>query len=302
MKRTYISLLALTLWIAVAIPAHSQSLAQRSATTASAAATTSAAPKLTLPLRPGSVRIAVFGDTGRGNKDQYELGAVMNTYHAAFPYDAVLMTGDNIYGSDSAQDMRKKFEDVYRPLLDKGVKFYASLGNHDTSNQRFYAHFNMNGEEYYRFEKGNVAFYALNSNYMDKRQMDWLTERLAKDGTKWKIAFFHHPPYSSGGRHGSDEKIREVLHPLFIKHGIDVVFTGHDHFYERIKPQDGIAYFVAGAGGKIRSGDVKDNSPLTAAYYDRDLSFMLVEIDKDEMHFQVITRKGETVDSGMIKR
>lgn len=259
-------------------------------------------PVITLPRRDGSVKMLVFGDAGRGSAEQYELGRVMNTYHQAFPYDVVLMTGDNIYGPDKAADMKKKFEDVYRPLLDKGVKFYASLGNHDTSNQRFYALFNMNGEEYFRFEKGNVALYSLNSNYMDKRQMDWLTGKLATDGNKWKVAFFHHPPFSSGGRHGSDEKIREALHPLFIRHGIDVVFTGHDHFYERIKPQDGITYFVAGAGGKIRKGDIKEGSPLTAKAFDTDLSFMLVEVDKDEMHFQVVSRAAKTVDSGVIKR
>jgi len=135
---------------------------------------------------------------------------------------------------------------------------------------------------------------------MDQRQLDWLTSKVAGDTNKWKIAFFHHPPFS-GGRHGSDEQLRQVIHPLFIKSGVDVVFTGHDHFYERIKPQDGITYFVAGAGGKVRAGDVKE-SRLTAKAYDRDLSFMLVEFDKDEMHFQVISRKGETIDSGVIKR
>jgi hypothetical protein len=299
MKRIYLILLLMIFACAYAAePLLAQSLASKTSTSKRAVMT----PSITLPMREGSVRIAVFGDTGRGSSVQYELGRTMNTYRQAFPYDAVLMTGDNIYGTDKADDMRNKFEEVYRPLIDQGVKFYASLGNHDASNQRFYALFNMKGEEYYRFEKGNVAFYSLNSNYMDKRQMDWLIGKLATDANKWKVAFFHHPPFSSGGRHGSDEKMREALHPLFIKHGIDVVFTGQDHFYERIKPQDGITYFVAGAGGKIRSGDIKKNSPLTAKAYDRDLSFMLVEIHKDEMHFQVISRTGATVDSGMIKR
>jgi hypothetical protein len=296
MKRNYFILFALIFtlgWLETAVVA--QSLTGKPAVDASKL-------PLTLPLRSGSVKMLVFGDTGRGSPEQYELGRMMTAYRQVFPYETVLMTGDNIYGTDKAEDMKKKFEDVYRPLLDQGVKFYASLGNHDASNQRFYALFNMNGEEYFRFEKGNVALYSLNSNYMDKRQMDWLVGKLAGDGNKWKIAFFHHPPYSSGGRHGSDEKIREAVHPIFVKHGIDVVFTGHDHFYERIKPQDGITYFVAGAGGKIRAGDIKKNSPLTAKAFDKDLSFMLVEIDKDEMFFQAVTRKGETVDSGVIKR
>ena len=82
---------------------------------------------------------------------------------------------------------------------------------------------------------------------------------------------------------------------------MDVVFNGHDHVYERIKPQNGIQYFVTGAGGKIRRGDVQ-RSDLTAAAFDTDLSFMLVEIAGDEMYLQVISRDGRTVDSGVVKR
>jgi 3',5'-cyclic AMP phosphodiesterase CpdA len=257
---------------------------------------------LTLPVRERSLRILVFGDSGRGSKEQYELAKLMDTYHQAIPFDTALMVGDNIYGPDGPADMKKKFEDAYRPLIDKGVKFYAALGNHDTPNQRFYALFNMNGEDFYRLEKNGVSFYALNSNYLDKRQLDWFTAQLASDPNGWRIAYFHHPPFSSGGRHGSDPDVRQVLHPLFVRSGIDVVFTGHDHFYERIKPQDGITYFVSGAAGKIRRGDVKDNSPITAAFFDTDLSFMLIEITGDEMYFQVIARDGRTVDSGVIKR
>lgn len=273
-----------------------------SASRANSHDTNAARLKLTLPLRENSLRFIATGDTGRGSQVQHELSRVMTTYRKAFPFEFVLLTGDNLYGSEKAKDYKIKFEDVYRPLLNEGVKFYASLGNHDGSNQRFYEHFNMNGEEYYRFKKDDVSFYALNTKYMDKRQLEWLERQLAGDATKWKIAFFHHPPYSSGKFHGSSKGIRKMVEPLFIKHGVDVVFTGHDHFYERVKPQNGIYYFVTGAGGQIRKDGVKKNSPLTAKAFDDDLSFMLVEIAEDEMHFQVISRTGETVDSGMIKR
>ena len=269
-----------------------------------AAGSTAAGPRvnLTLPNREGSVRFLVFGDAGRGSPEQYELGNLMSEYRQTFKYDTVLMTGDNIYYEDTPADMKKKFEDPYKALLDQGVKFYASLGNHDSPNQRLYALFNMNGEEYYRIERGGVSMYALNSVYMDKRQLDWFTAQLAKDTNKWRIAFFHHPPFSSGKRHGSDEEIRKVLVPVMLSNGVDVVFTGHDHFYERIKPQDGIQYFVAGAGGKIRKGDIRKNSPLTEKGFDADLSFMLIEVTGDEMHFQVIARNGSTIDQGVIKR
>jgi predicted phosphodiesterase len=214
----------------------------------------------------------------------------------------VLLMGDNMYGKEKAEDYKLKFENVYKPLLDNGVKFYATLGNHDESNQRFYQHFNMNGEEYYRISKGDVSLYSLNSNYMDKRQIKWIEEQLSKDDSKWKIAFFHHPPYSSGGKHGSSKSLREVVEPLFLKYGVDVVLNGHEHFYERIKPQKGIYYFITGAGGKLREGDVKERSPLTDKAFDKDLSFMLIEVLQDEFHYQVISRAGETVDSGMFKR
>lgn len=295
MKRTYSLLLALIFAIVSFVP--SDIFAQTAALQASATA-----PKLTLPLREGSVRLLAIGDTGTGSKEQNELAKVMTNYRRVFPYEFVLMMGDNMYGAEKAQDFKVKFEDVYQPILDEGVKFYATLGNHDESNQRFYEKFNMNGEEYLRFTKGEVAFYNLNSNYMDKRQIKWIEEQLAKDDSKWKIAFLHHPPYSSGGKHGSSTDIRDILEPMFIKYGVDVVLAGHEHFYERLKPQKGIYYFITGAGGKLRPGDVKKGSPLTEVAFDRDLSFMLIEITKDEMHFQVIARDGATVDSGMIQR
>ena len=269
---------------------------------AGAAAAAPAPVKLTLPNKDGSVRFLVVGDTGTGTAQQQELARVMMQYYSVFPYEFALMLGDNMYGAEKAADFKKKFEDVYRGLLDKKVQFYATLGNHDESNQRFYEHFNLNGEEYINFKKGNVSFYSLNSNYMDKKQVKWMEEKMAADTSEWKIAFMHHPPYSSGGKHGSSTGVREVVEPIFLKHGVNVVLAGHEHFYERLKPQKGIYYFISGAGGKLREGDVKDSSPLTEKAYDKDMSFMLVEIDKDQMHFQVINRTGETVDSGVITR
>jgi predicted MPP superfamily phosphohydrolase len=256
---------------------------------------------VSLPLKDGSVKFLIIGDTGTGTDKQKELAAMLLRYHGTFPFDFALMLGDNLYGGEKAVDYKNKFEDVYRPLLDQKVKFYATLGNHDESNQRFYEHFNMNGEEYYNFKKGGVSFYSLNSNYMDKKQVKWLEDKLSQDTSDWKIAFFHHPPYSSGGAHGSSTGLREVVEPIFVKYGVNVVLSGHEHFYERVKPQKGIYYFISGAGGKLREGDVKARSPLTDKAYDADMSFMLAEVVKDQLHFQVISRTGETVDAGVLQ-
>jgi Calcineurin-like phosphoesterase len=287
-QRTSIGVIGSVFFVAIAVMVQAFSIvAQRNVTRV-----------LTLPNEKDSVKFLAVGDTGTGTKQQVELGRLMEEYQSIFPYDFAILMGDNIYGGEDAADMKRKFEDVYRPLIDRGVKFYASLGNHDESNQRMYGLFNMDGKEYFRFKRGDVAFYSLNSNYMDKRQVDWLKSELGKDGSRWKITYFHHPPYSSGGKHGSSVGLREVVEPIFLQNGVNVVFTGHEHFYERLKPQNGIFYFISGAGGKLRKGDVKKNSPLTAKAYDDDLSFMLVEVGKDTLHFQVISRTGETVDSG----
>jgi hypothetical protein len=135
---------------------------------------------------------------------------------------------------------------------------------------------------------------------MDKKQVSWLEAELAKDTSDWKVCFFHHPPYSSGSKHGSDKQLREIVEPIFVKYGVKVVLTGHDHFYERIKPQKEIYYFVSGAGGKLREGNIKGSSGLTEKGFDSDLSFMLFEVTGNQMHFQVISRTGATVDSGML--
>ena len=294
MKRVTASLILITVLSLTSV------YAQNDSTRTNGNSRPSSPVTLTLPNKDNSVRFVVIGDTGTGTHQQLELAQVMLRYRQVFPFEFVLMMGDNMYGSENAGDYKQKFENIYKPLLDQKVKFYAALGNHDDSNQRFYEFFNMEGQEYYHFKKGNVSFYALNSNYMDKKQIDWLNEKLATDTAEWKIAFFHHPPYSSGGAHGSDTKLREVVEPIFVKHGMDVVFTGHEHFYERIKPQQGIYYFISGSGGKLRRGDVKEGSPLTAKAYDRDMSFMLIEVNDKQMHFQVVSRNGETVDSGII--
>jgi hypothetical protein len=258
---------------------------------------------LTLPNRTDSLKFAVLGDFGTGNREQYELAAQMKRAHDVFPFELVTLVGDNLYGSERPQDFSKKFEVPYKPLLDAGVKFYASLGNHDAREQRYYKLFNMDGKLYYTFSpKPDVRFFILESTYPEPEQIHWVEEELKASGSDWKIPVFHHPLYSSGERHGSDRKLRDVLEPLFLKYNVSVVLTGHDHFYERVKPQNGIAYFVVGSGGQLRKGNIDRGSGITASGFDTDLAFMAVEIAGDEMYFNTISRQGSIVDSGVLTR
>ena len=261
---------------------------------------------LTMPNKADSFKFAVLGDFGTGSKEQYDLAAVMKRVHDQYPFDLVTLVGDNLYGSERPQDFKKKFEDPYKPLLDAGVKFYASLGNHDDpQEQRNYKLFNMDGKRYFSFKpdsKQSVRFFVLESSYLTPDQVAWFEQELKDSNSDWKIPYFHHPPYSSGERHGSDPQVRKALEPLFLKYNVSVVLTGHDHFYERTKPQQGIVYFVVGSGGQLRKGNIDKRTGLTAAGNDEDQSFMIAEINGDEMWFNAISRQGKVFDSGSFTR
>jgi hypothetical protein len=261
-------------------------------------------PPTPLPNRDGSLKFGVLGDFGNGSREQYQLAEQMATLRSQFPFELVVTVGDNLYGGNGPRDFLRKFETPYKPLLDANVKFYASLGNHDSRQQSNYAPFNMNGQLYYTFKapRQDVRFFAMDSTYLDANQLGWIERELQRSSEAWKIPYFHHPLYSSAGRHGSDLGRRKALEPLFIKHGVSVVLTGHDHVYERVKPQNGIVYFVVGSGGQLRRGNLNRRSPLTAAGNDTVQAFMAAEIAGDEMTFNTISRTGQVLDSGVIRR
>ena len=255
-----------------------------------------------LPLHSGTVRFAVIGDSGTGDKAQYEAAQTLESYRRSVQFDFVIMLGDNIYGGHSPADFKKKFELPYKPMLDAGVKFYASLGNHDDPNiERLYKPFNMNGERYYTFKRGDVQFFALDSTYMDARQLTWLEQNLRSSNARWKLCYFHHPLYNDGKMHGPDLDLRNQLTPLLKAYGVNAVFSGHEHAYERIKPQDGIYYFIQGDSGKLEHHDFHKSESMQTSF-DRDRTFMMVEIEGDNLYFQTVSRSGETVDAGMLGR
>jgi hypothetical protein len=256
-----------------------------------------------LPNKEGSFKFAVLGDFGNATPEEYQTAAQMARFHDKFKFDFVAMVGDNLYGSERPQDFQKKFETPYKPLIDAGVKFYGALGNHDAREQRYYKLFNMDGNLYYSVKpKDDIRFFFLESTYPVPEQIKWAETELKNSNSDWKIAVFHHPLYSSGERHGSDLRLREVLEPLFVQYNVSVVLNGHDHFYERIKPQKGIQYFVVGSGGELRKGNIDRGSGLTASGFDSDNAFMVAEIIGDEMYFNAISRAGNIVDSGVLTR
>ena len=247
-----------------------------------------------------SVKFAVIGDFGTGSTRQYEIGQRMVIERERFPFEFVVSVGDNMYGRQSQADFVMKFERPFAGLIEAHVPFYVALGNHDRPSNRSYPLFNMGGERYYSFVKQFVRFVVLDTNLMDARQVAWFETVLRDAREPWKVAVFHHPLYSNAGRHGSNVELRVLLEPLLIRYGVSVVFSGHEHVYERLKPQKGITYFTEGSSGQLRKGDMEP-STTTAASFDQDQTFMLVDIG-ERMSFRTVSRTGQIVDSGLVDR
>jgi predicted MPP superfamily phosphohydrolase len=255
----------------------------------------------------GAVRFVALGDMGTGEKGQFDIARQMVSYYDDKHYHMVLLLGDNVYPNGNPSELPAKFEKPYAELLKWGVPFHAVLGNHDLDYgggiaQTNYKPFNMGGHSYYSFVEGNglVEFFALDSNRMDKTQLAWLDGALSASKARWKIAFYHHPIYSSGEKHGSNNRLRALLEPLFVRYGVAATFSGHDHVYERIKPQQGIQHFVSGAGGQLRRGNLNRQSQLTAAGNDQVNSFMYVEVTQNTLSFWAIDAEGRILDKGVL--
>jgi hypothetical protein len=266
---------------------------------------------LALPKRLGSLRFAVMGDVGRGDRAQYDTAAEMARWRQRFDFSFVLMLGDNMYAAGTPEDYAARFERPYKTLLDAGVLFYAANGNHDPVSILTYAPYNMNGNRYYWFKKTEgplgpiaqrtVRFFAVDTVRLDITQMTWLRQYLGESDSDWEIVFYHHPLYTSGRYQIPSVRLRRILEPVLVQYGADVALAGHEHFYERIVPQQGIVHFISGAGGALRLNDIRPNS-LEMKGFDTDTHFMLMEISGDELWFQAISRQGQTIDSGHFKR
>jgi hypothetical protein len=257
-----------------------------------------ASAPLGLPEVRGGMVFAAMGDSGSGDTAQRDVAQAMLTYFTTgrrFPF--VIMLGDNLYHDDYTGE----FLEPYKPLLDKGVKFYAALGNHDRDLEIHFKPFNMNDQDRYSFDEGNARFVALNSNHpTDPAQIKWLDGVFNGAGDKWRIAFFHHPLYSSG-EHARESRdvIRPALEDALVRNHVDIVMSGHEHLYERIRPQKGVRYFVSGGGGKtLYDFHASDFDELGISEH----HFMVIEIAGDRLFFEAITHSQKLLDCGVLYR
>jgi 3',5'-cyclic AMP phosphodiesterase CpdA len=254
-----------------------------------------------------SVVFAAVGDTGTGGRNQMDVAQAMVDAYAAAPYGFVVHVGDVSYRGS----ILDRWEDVwvrpYKSLFDAGVRFEVALGNHELEEgqseetlQWIEARLQQLGyaETYRVVPYGPVDFFFLDSSTplvtgeRSGEQLAWLEDVLAGSTARWKVAVMHHAPYSSSLKRGSNVELREAVEPLFVKHGVQLVLTGHDHLYERTHPQSGVTFVVTGAGAKL--SDI-GRSDFTAAA-EGVLQFMMIEVDREVMTIRAIDTTGTVFD------
>jgi len=203
------------------------------------------------------VRVLAFGDFGTGSKEQKQVAAAMLQFHRQTPFDFAVTLGDNFYGAgmESTNDPRWKtwWDELYDPL---GIKFYATLGNHDwgladsPAAEILYSKQSPSWRmpsPYYTFTAGPVQFFALDTNEVSEAQLFWLKDGLTHSKALWKVVYGHHPIYSAGAHKDNPVLIKRLLPVL--KGKADVFLAGHDHDLQHLKAEDGVHFFVAGGGG-----------------------------------------------------
>jgi hypothetical protein len=274
-----------------------------------------------------AINFIVFADAGTGSAGQLALRDRM--VEQAAQYQFGLMVGDGAYNVGSLSDYNTKFFAVYNGLFQGSGQvppsptsltpkpLWTTLGNHDydTAGQAGYRDsFAMptNGpagvpaESFYTVNVGEVHFVSFDSHFLvgfnqspTQAQIDsvrnWLITDLDANTDRVTILFEHHPAYTGGAHHGEGEetKMRSTWYPIFAAHGVDAVFNGHDHSYQRNVPQSGLTSFVSGGGGGVLTAVTPQT--YTAASLS-DYHFMKVKVEGCTITTVAVTDEGTEFD------
>ena len=254
-------------------------------------------------------RFAIIGDYGYSGQPELDVANLVKSWNPEF----VITLGDNNYDLGSAATIDQNIGQYYHQFIspytggygsgDTSNRFFPSLGNHDwisAGAAPYLTYFTLPGNErYYDFTRGTVQFFVVDSDTSEPDgasgnsvQAQWLHNRLDSSTAQWKLVYFHHPPYSSGTRHGSTARMQWP----FQSWGATAVLSGHEHNYERII-QNNFPYFVNGLGGK--SLYTTFGTPVSGSQirYGSDYGAMLCDASEDSIVFRFITRAGGTIDS-----
>ncbi len=250
---------------------------------------------VTAALNRPDLRLAVVGDVGTGGQAEYRTAAVMDNLEQHAEFDALLLLGDNVYDNGDPSQLQAKVFDPFAPVLDGDTDLIAVLGNHDVDDgfgDAQAAALGMPGR-WYTTETETATIIALDSNQADNEaQQAWLRTTLANTATPWTIVIMHHPAYSAGW-HGSDPAVQANFVPLFEEHGVDLVFSGHDHDYQRSNEINGVTYIVTGAGAKLRATGQEEFTAISWSTH----NFVDLAIHQDRIDAQAVDHNGQAIDT-----
>jgi predicted phosphodiesterase len=256
-------------------------------------ATTSAYPQ---SIDPPAARLAVAGDVGTGGHAEHATAASMDDLETGGEFDALLLLGDNVYPDGSPELAGANVLDPFAAVLDGPTELVAALGNHDVvtgDGQPLLHALGLPGRWYGR-RYGPVRVLVVDSTRAsDPDQLAWLRDRLdERTDAAWTVVMQHHPPFSAG-YHGSDAASQRHLVPLYEEAGVDLVLAGHDHDYQRTKPQDGVTYVVSGGGAKVRRTARGEFTAAAASTY----HFVELAAYEDRLDVRAVNHDGRVVDS-----
>jgi hypothetical protein len=245
-------------------------------------------------------RFAVLGDSGSGKPQEYKVAEEVERQSVDF----ILHVGDMVYSKGEDKEYLHRMYLPYKNLLAR-VPLFPTLGNHDMKTARgqpWLDNFTLPGNErFYSFSYANAFFIALDSYDISSRSADWLDHQLAGTDKPWKFVFFHEPPFSNQMNRSGSSEARRLWVPLFEKHKVHIVFSGHDHMYTRFNPHNGVTYIVEGVGGsRLKKQNPQANG---VAFTDHsNYGFGLVKIIGPKLLFQHITTDGAVLDTFTLAR
>lgn len=259
-----------------------------------------------------AIRVVAIGDFGTGSPAQLSLAKVMTKYGKEHPFDFGLTLGDNFYPRGITSPSDSKWHDYWEvPYGSMGIRFYASLGNHDYINPDGPAGEIVYGQTsktwampstYYTYTAGPVQFFAIDTEEMSdtaryQRQVAWLDAELAKSKARWKVVYGHYQIYSA--TRGDEQNLIQRLLPV-LKGRVDLYLCGHDHNMQQLKTEEGVHFFLSGGGGaSLYDFRIPDYTHTT--YKAKTNGFTVLEADDKQMTIRLIGPDGETLKTDQLK-
>lgn len=259
-----------------------------------------------------AIRVVAIGDFGTGSPAQLSLANVMRKYHQGHPFDFGLTLGDNFYPRGVSSPTDTKWHDYWEvPYGPMGIRFYASLGNHDyidpdgPAGEIVYAQTSKTWampSTYYTYTAGPVQFFAIDTEEMSdtaryQRQVAWLDAELAKSKARWKVVYGHYQIYSA--TRGDEQNLIQRLLPV-LKGRVDLYLCGHDHNMQQLKTEEGVHFFLSGGGGASLY-DFRIPDYVHTTYKAKKNGFTVLEADDKQMTIRMIGPDGQMLQSEQLK-